>query len=216
MKKYHKIQSVFKHNPKTKYKTLLEGEFALPEFEYLKNNQWIFTEKVDGINIRVHWNHETMSNLVGSISFAGRTNNAQTPPFLLKKLEELFPPLKFRTAYPETTMTLYGEGYGAKIRKGGGCYRKDQSFVLFDVKIDDWWLRRKDVEEIAAILDIEVVPVLGYGTLQEMIELARQGFNSIWGDFKAEGIVARPDTELKTRGGHRIITKIKHKDFTEE
>ena len=28
---------------------------------------------------------------------------------------------------------MYGEGYGAKIQKGGGNYRQDQDFVLFDV-----------------------------------------------------------------------------------
>ena len=44
-------------------------------------------------------------------------------------------------------------------------------------------------------------------------ELARKGFNSYWGDFKAEGIVARPAFELKARNGKRLITKIKYKDF---
>ena len=46
-----------------------------------------------------------------------------------------------------------------------------------------------------------------------MIAMARKGFDSIWGAFKAEGIVARPTVELRTRSGKRIITKIKHKDF---
>ena len=46
-----------------------------------------------------------------------------------------------------------------------------------------------------------------------MIGLVRKGVGSEWGDFPAEGIVARPATELCTRGGGRIITKIKHKDF---
>ena len=46
-----------------------------------------------------------------------------------------------------------------------------------------------------------------------MINLVRSGFNSKWGEFKAEGIVARPETELKRRNGQRIITKLKYKDF---
>ena len=34
---------------------------------------------------------------------------------------------------------------GMKIQKGGGRYIKDEvSFILFDVKIDKWWLRRPD------------------------------------------------------------------------
>lgn len=48
-----------------------------------------------------------------------------------------------------------------------------------------------------------------------MIHEAEKGFKSQWGDFIAEGIVARPMTELKNRNGSRIITKIKHKDFAE-
>ena len=48
MTQYHKIQSVFKRDPNTKFKTLLEGEYSIPEFEYLKDNEWVFTEKVDG------------------------------------------------------------------------------------------------------------------------------------------------------------------------
>ena len=35
----------------------------------------------------------------------------------------------------------------------------------------------------------------------------------IFGGFLAEGMVIRPIVELKSRNGHRIITKLKHKDF---
>lgn len=107
----------------------------------------------------------------------------------------------------------YGEGYGAKIQKGGGNYRQDQDFVLFDVKIGDWWLERSSVEEIASALKLDIVPIIGTGTLYDMVKITRNGFNSIWGNFKAEGIVARPEVELKSRNGNRIITKVKHKDF---
>ena len=111
------------------------------------------------------------------------------------------------------TVCLYGEGYGAKIQKGGGNYRQDQGYVLFDVKIGEWWLERYSVEEIASTLKIDIVPVIGHGTLYDMVEKARSGFNSTWGDFKAEGIVARPCCELKSRNGNRVITKIKYRDF---
>ncbi len=38
MKKYHKIQSVFKRDAKNNHKTFLLGEYSRPEFEYLKDN----------------------------------------------------------------------------------------------------------------------------------------------------------------------------------
>ena len=57
------------------------------------------------------------------------------------------------------------------------------------------------------------VPIIGRGMLHDMIDRVRCGFTSTWGDFPAEGIVARPAVELKARNGARIITKIKTKDF---
>lgn len=99
------------------------------------------------------------------------------------------------------------------IQKGDENYRQDQDFVLFDIKIDDWWLQRKDIEDIAEKLQIDIVPIIGKGNLHEMIATVRNGFNSICGNFQAEGIVARPAIELKSRNGSRIITKLKCRDF---
>ena len=62
-------------------------------------------------------------------------------------------------------------------------------------------------------LGLDIVPLVGRGTLHECIDRVRGGMQSTWGDFQAEGIVARPVTELCTRGGERIITKIKCRDF---
>ena len=36
-------------------KKLIEGKFRNECVEYLKDNDWIFTEKIDGTNVRVHW-----------------------------------------------------------------------------------------------------------------------------------------------------------------
>lgn len=208
MKEYHKIQTVFKRDEKTKQ--IIEGDWTLPEFEYLRDSKWVFTEKVDGTNIRVMWDGE-------NVTFGGKTDDAQMPVFLLYKLQELFEGTAkrelFKSKFSEP-VCLYGEGYGAKIQKGGGNYIKDGvDFVLFDVRIGDWWLQRDDVVDIAQHFGLRVVPIIGEGTLQEAIDLTRQGQKSIWGNFLSEGIVCRPKTELKTRRGDRIITKIKHRDF---
>lgn len=208
MKKYHKIQTVFLRDPETKFKTLIDGQFSLPEFEYLKNNTWVFTEKVDGTNIRVMFKNK-------NITFGGKTDHARIPVTLVNKLNDIFLPLedKFIEIFNDAEVCLYGEGYGAKIQKGGSNYRNDQSFVLFDIKVGQWWLQRDDVADIANKLELDIVPILGEGTLLEMVEMTKAGFNSTWGDFKAEGIVARPKTELVARDGKRLITKIKQKDF---
>lgn len=207
MYSYHKIPTVFQRDPATSYKTLCLGQYAEPELEYLASNQWVFTEKVDGTNIRVMFDGE-------QITFGGKTDNAQIPAFLVAKLNERFLPQLdfFKTTFPADTC-LYGEGYGARIQKGGGNYRADQDFVLFDAKIGNWWLQHGDVLDIAIKLNLEIVPIIGEGTLPQMVEITWIGFNSQWGNFAAEGIVARPKVELIARNGKRIITKIKHKDF---
>lgn len=207
MKTYHKIQTVFKRDPENRCKTLLMGEYSLPEFEYLAGNEWVGTEKVDGTNIRIMFDGER-------ITFGGKTDRAQIPALLVTRLNEVFLPQLdlFKEKFPDG-VCLYGEGYGAKIQKGGGNYRPDQDFVLFDVKIGDWWLQRVNVMNIAFNLNIECVPIIREGTLIEMVQITQAGFASAWGDFQAEGIVARPATELKTRGGKRVITKIKRRDF---
>ena len=208
MEEYHKIKTVFKRDPETRFKTLIYGEYALSEFEYLKDNEWVFTEKVDGTNIRVMWDSGTKKR-----RFGGKTERAEIPVHLLGQLQEMFFVQRFEQLFPETSMCLYGEGYGLKIQKGGKYISDASSFVLFDVKINEWWLQRYDVEDIAFKLGIDVVPVVGLGSLKDMVALVRTPFNSKWGMFEAEGIVARPNIELKARNGNRIITKIKCKDF---
>ena len=207
MNEYHKIQTIFKRDMESKGKTLLEGQWTLPEFEYLSNNKWVFTEKVDGTNIRVIFKD-------GSVTFGGKTDSAQIPAQLVARLNERFLPIAAQLQEIfGCDACLYGEGYGAKIQKVGGNYRQDQDFVLFDVRVGDWWLQRNDVEDVAYKLGIDIVPIIGEGTLHDAIAAAKTGIVSTWGAFQAEGIVARPKTELTTRNGQRIITKIKCRDF---
>lgn len=210
MKEYHKIDTVFKRDAATKFKTLIAGDYSQDAFGYLANNEWVFTEKVDGTNIRIMVS--TAGD--GALKFGGKTDDAQIPAFLIERLQAIFLPqiADLAVIFPEGGC-LYGEGYGAKIQKGGGNYRANQDFVLFDVKVGDWWLQRDAVDDIAQGLSLDVVPIIGRGTLAQMVDMARTGFNSRWGAFPAEGIVARPAVELKTRNGSRIITKIKTKDF---
>ena len=213
MNKYHKIQTVFLRDPATKFKTLLMGRYALLTFNYLQSLQWEFTEKVDGTNVRVKFdgNH---------ITFAGKTDKAELYPGLVTGLNntffhksnvfyDLFKP------HPEkgVEVCFYGEGYGAKIQKGGDNYRPDQGFVLFDIRINGIWLKRSDVKAIGKLLAIDVVPIIGWGTLPDMVQMVKTGFHSQWGKFWAEGIVARPVIELTDRLGRRVITKVKAKDF---
>lgn len=206
MKEYHKIQSIFKRDPDTN--KFLLGQYSRPEIEYLANNEWEFTEKIDGTNIRVMYNE-------GKLEFGGRTDNAQIPANLFKRLMEIFSLDRFQKIFPDCNqICLYGEGFGAKIQKGGGNYIKDGvSFILFDVFIGGFWLMPDDVKDIADKFGIFSVPTIGYGTLSTAIDIVKNGLKSTFGDFEAEGIVARPVVPMFSRNGDRIIVKIKGKDF---
>lgn len=208
MSTYHKIHTMFKRNMDGDKKIIFD-DWAEPEVEYLKNNQWQFTEKVDGTNIRVYWDGK-------DVVFGGRTNNAQIPNGVVNRLNELFysTPAKkcLREFFPEGNVVFYGEGYGGNINSGGN-YKPEQDFIMFDIRINNTWLERENVIDIGKQLGVECVPVIGQGTLYDAIELVKNNLQSKWGDFEAEGIVARPTIELTTRRGGRIIAKIKAKDF---
>lgn len=210
MKEYHKIENIFKRDNVTK--KLVIGDFTNENFEYLKNNTWIFTEKVDGTNIRVYWDGYR-------VSFGGRTDKAQIPNDLLDELEKLFGGPEneqlFEQKFGNKEVILFGEGYGGKIQKAGPFYSQNSNFILFDVLINDVYLQRKDVDEVAQYFNIKSVPIVLEGTLQDGVNYVKNISTSKISEkeLKMEGIVGRPKMELKDRIGRRIILKIKYEDF---
>lgn len=205
MTQYIKIQSVFKRDTN---KNIILNDFSLPEFEYLQHSKWEFTEKIDGTNIRVcHAN--------GVTNFFGKTDDSQIPARLVARLRAIFDPLadQLNKQFPDG-ICLYAEGCGPKIQKNGENYGDEQDIILFDVKISGLWLQRADVNDIASKLKLRSAPVICSGNISDMVEIVRRGFTSTYGDFIAEGIVARPKLELQDRRGQRIITKLKTRDFS--
>ena len=206
MEKYHKIKNVFKRDTKTN--KLINNEFTTPEFENLKNIDWVCTEKIDGTSIRVIWDGE-------NIEFKGRNENSQIPVELAEKLTDIFQPQmsKFKVAFDNTPVCFYGEGYGRKIN-GGGKYIKDGvDFILFDIHCCGYWLMREAVEGYAEMFNIDVVPIVAIGNIATAIDIAIKGFKSKICDADAEGLILRPKVELQDRMGNRIIMKIKVRDF---
>lgn len=188
---------------------MLIGVYSTPELGFLAKNEWVWTEKVDGQNIKIEWDGER-------VSIGGHTAKSQINPYLLPTLEELFLGEEkeevFEQRFGSTPVTLFGEGFGEKIQTGGGKYGKP-NFILFDAVCGDMWLRRESVKEIGGYFHIPVVPVVGHGDLNEAEEFIRSMPRSMLKDDIMEGIVCRPETELLDRAGRRIIVKIKCRDF---
>lgn len=208
MKEYQKIPGPFKRHVDGPLRNkLIEGEWSSPELEALADTRWLWTEKVDGTNIRIHWDGH-------KVTYGGRTDNAQIPAKLISVLDGLVTEELFEQKFNDQAVTLYGEGYGAGIQKGG-VYRPDMSFVLFDVLIGDWWLLRLSVEDVAMSMGLDAVPLVMACSIPRAIERVRAGWGSQWdGDLKIEGLVGVTETGLLSRAGDRLIVKIKTKDFS--
>lgn len=208
MREYEKIETIFERNEKTK--KLNEGIYRNETVKFLKENDWEFTEKIDGTNIRVVWDGH-------KVSYYGRTDKAQIPSQLMNRLIELFGgdvnEEMFEQKFGDKNIMLIGEGYGAKIQNGSS-YREDNDFILFDVLINDNYLSRENVKDIANYFNIDVVPTIMVGKLEDGINWVKTKPKSKIGTANSEGLVARPLVELKDRTGNRVIVKIKVRDFS--
>lgn len=213
--KYPKMQTLWKRDPENKF-VITPGEFSREEFGNIK--RWNYTEKIDGMNIRVIYEddgcHDEYSDYP---SFKGRTDKAILPKELLLFLERIFTPRKILRKFMDAQkVILFGEGYGAGIQKGGGLYRNAKEFILFDVLLDGMWLSRDSVEDIASFFGVEHVPEIKHiTTMNAAIDYVKSRPLSLVSDSpkEMEGIVARSDPLLLFRNGDPLMWKLKLKDF---
>lgn len=207
---YHKIDGLFMRQEGTK--KLLRGQFRSPVVEYLQNNTWVFTEKIDGTNIRIHWDGHR-------VSFAGRTDRALIPAELFDRLSVLFSgeanEQMFEQQFGDNEVTLYGEGFGRRIQNGGNYIPDGVDFILFDVMKNGRFLPRYAVNGIAHAFGIRSVPIVLTGTIHDAIRLVESKPKSTIGTAPMEGVVGVPACDLTTSRGERIIVKIKVRDFNE-
>lgn len=194
---YPKIETLFDRDPDT-FKVDI-NRLRMPEVALIK--EWLVTEKIDGMNVRVAFytgpaecdgppgaEGDTVASMIvatPTVEFYGRTERAQLPQHLFSYLCETFTAEKLQAVFdPDTSGILYGEGYGEKIQ-GGGKYRKGVAFRLFDVVIfghtgRPWWLEWENVEGIASKLGIDTVPVLGTFELGlDLPSVVAEGFDSV-------------------------------------
>lgn len=222
---YPKIETLFDRDKSTHKVNL--GEYRLPEFKMI--DKWLVTEKIDGTNIRIELKSgPTVGGISRHVSYHGRTDRAQMPTTLVNWLHEHIPQEKVLDAFDlATRVTIFGEGYGAGIQKGGN-YRSDVSFRIFDVVVDDgdwrWWLNWDSVRNIAAKLEVKTVPVFGVDLSMNKAIALVHGLSSVTFaehknpetvEQKQEGVVCKTEPIMLQRNGQRIVWKLKRKDFPE-
>jgi hypothetical protein len=205
---YPKINSLFKRNPTDN--TFIFGDYACPEFTLIK--QWRVEEKVDGTNVRIIFEPAAEH----PVTILGRSKDSGMPTFLVDYLKAHFTAERLSAVFDiQHKCILYGEGYGSRIQSAGPYYRKDVSFMLFDIHIGSFWLTRETVQEKARQLDVSCPPDLGLKTEAEIIEFVQSKPQSVC-SYKPqvmEGIIARPEPLLLFRNNKPLVWKLKVRDF---
>lgn len=207
---YHKIETPYERDVDGT-KKLIEGKFRSKYVQFLRNCDWIFTEKIDGTNIRVCWDGHTFI-------FKGRTDKANLPAGLVIRLQQLFLNNEMEELveqmFGEREVMFIGEGYGAGIQAVGKDYIPDgQDFILFDVCVEGKYLDHDNVVEIATALGLKMVPVVLTGTIDDAVALVKSDPVSIVGTCVMEGVVGRLPINMYDNRGNRMIVKIKCHDF---
>lgn len=236
--KQEKIKNLFKRDPETDI--IIGDSYTKNVFKYI--DYWTITEKIDGMNIRVH------ANKIGDFLIGGKTDRVQIPDDLVENIESMLKPEDYdgvtfaKSAYILEVLddfgysgydvTLFGEGYGPGIRNGEH-YREDKSFILYDVCFtrDDgveFFAPPAEVEQIADKLGIPCVKMYheasfvgaiylvevlaGYPFMPDIMPKAIQEIASEYDWYTPEGIVCYPSEPLYDSFGERIVFKLKVKD----
>lgn len=209
VEKYPKINTLYNRDDEGK---VIQGVLSRPEFANI--NHWIVQEKVDGTNVRIFWDG------YDRVMFFGRTWKAQLPEELQEHLSEKFDEVLFKNQFDlGTKVVLYGEGYGGNIQKVGGKYSDTPKFIMFDVKVGDWWLDRESVFTLGEEMGIDVVDSYGMLTIERIEQFVKSkpksflAKNNTGEDLVVEGIVAKPYPLLLFRDGTPVMFKLKVKDF---
>lgn len=212
---YHKISGPFKRSA-TDLKKVDVTKFVSPTVELLTHSDiWLFTEKIDGTNVRLIWDGH-------NLSYNGRSNNADLHKDLKKVLDGLWTERvgleqRIEELFGEREVIIIGEGYGPGIQKGGGNYAAEKSFIAYDVMVDGKYLAYDTSRALLTELSIPALQAiseypasLGWG-----IDIVANGLYSQFGnkDFYAEGLVAITDRPLYDNNGNRLIVKLKHEDL---
>ena len=168
-------------------------------------------EKIHGTSAHISYNK-------GEVKvFAGGGNHQS---FLgLFNIEAL--KAKFDAMCLEGVCIVYGENYGGKQQGMSGTYGKEPKFIVFEVKIGDYWLNIPKAEVVAKELGLEFVSYKRIPCEIEAINTERDTNsvqairNGITEPKMREGIVLHPIEEYTKNNGTRVIAKHKRPEFSE-
>lgn len=194
--------------------SFIVGDYALDEFGLIK--KWRVEEKIDGTNIRIIYKLDENGEPI--IRFMGRTSRASIPTHLLSELMDIFTFEKMKEVFGDASqneLILFGEGCGPKIQKGGENYSSKPQFILFEAFVNNWWLLRESIVEIAGKLGITFAPHIGFMTEDEVVEYVKSKPLSLCSvkEQVMEGVICRTYPQLLLRNRIPLMFKLKCIEF---
>ena len=211
MVEYQKIPTLYTFDSKIKR---FVNKIYDPLVDYLKGNEWLCSEKINGMNISVTYDGHR-------VSWNGRTEDSELPKEVENILRGTFEESEiiFEQMFGEKEVHLFMECYGGKLQ--GGIYGGKERLVGFDVMVDGYYLDKMVIKDIFEKFGVACVHLTVVSHLSMAIDMVKYWMehNSVsqyCEDGKQtmpEGLVCVPAARLYDHQGNRVIVKIKVRDL---
>ena len=168
-------------------------------------------EKIHGTSAHVSWDGQCLK------FFSGGEKHEN----FVKLFDEDFLKRKFKEAFGDLKVTIFGEAYGGRCQAMQDTYGDKLKFVAFDVKVNGIWLSVPKAHKVASDFELDFVDyVLIPATLgaieaernKESVQAVKNGMGH---GKKREGVVLRPPLEFANEHMNRVIAKHKNEEFRE-
>lgn len=166
-------------------------------------------EKVDGTPAHLAWSGRALTVSSGAAPAAAFGALFDRPA-----LEDAF-----WHAFGESSVTVYGEAFGASVQGLAGRYGPDLGFAPFDVRLARRWLDVPAAERAARSVGVGFVPYELVPCTLVALDAARDAPSAVaaargMGAQPREGVILRPVVEREERG-LRVIAKHKRAEDRE-
>lgn len=177
--------------------------------------------KIEGCTNNAEFNKNVEANLIEYL----KTKEEKILNFCHKQKDNYFNKNSSKSFY-SINYIIFGETFGRNVQSGGRYRKNNADFIAFDIMASDAckgmqtakFYEEDTMRSILSEIGIDVVPYIGDFTIREVIEKLTQentptSLISEDTTLPIEGYVLKPKKLLYDNRGHRLITKLKVKDF---
>lgn len=188
--------------------TFAEKLWRDPLVAMLASGKWNVRRKLDGENIRIRWdgNEALWNGKTDKFTCDAKFTEYMNSTFIEEIFEEEFG--------HEKEVIIFGEKMGPKTQ-GNELMLDADEVIVYDVCINGYWLDRYAVQSIAEKFHVRTCyDLMGPNILNREWDLCNIIRFVATGQVKDwEGVVCTPTVECRDQQGHRVIVKVKNKDY---